>query len=46
MPENPKYDFEKNCKNSIFVIFASNLTNLEKADLEFQTKYKVIYLSN
>uniref|UniRef100_UPI00404A6641 FEKKY domain-containing protein n=1 Tax=Flavobacterium sp. TaxID=239 RepID=UPI00404A6641 len=42
---NPKYNFKKNAKNNVFVIFLSELTlyNLNKEDLEFEQKYNVKY---
>ncbi|WP_432671578.1 carboxypeptidase-like regulatory domain-containing protein [Flavobacterium sp. SM2513] len=42
---NPKYNFKKNAKNNVFVIFVSELTsyNLNKEDLEFEQKYNVKY---
>ena len=42
---NPKYNFKKNAKNNVFVIFVSELTtyNLNKEDLEFELKYNVKY---
>ena len=43
--DNPKYNFKKNAKNNVFVIFVSELTtyNLNKEDLEFEQKYNVKY---
>ena len=43
--DNPKYQFKKNAKNNVFVIFVSELTtyNFNKEDLEFQQKYNVKY---
>ena len=43
--ENPKYNFKKNAKNNVFVIFVSELTSydLNKVDLEFEQKYNVKY---
>lgn len=42
---NPKYNFKKNAKNNLFVIFVSELTayDFNKEDLEFQQKYNVKY---
>jgi RecG-like helicase len=42
---NPKFNFKKNAKNNIFVIFVSKLTsyNLNKEDIEFEQKYNVKY---
>jgi hypothetical protein len=42
---NPKYNFKKNAKNNVFVIFVSDLTSydLNKEDLEFEQKYNVKY---
>lgn len=42
---NLKYNFKKNAKNNVFVIFVSELTSydLNKEDLEFQQKYNVKY---
>lgn len=43
--DNPKYDFNKNAKNNVFVIFISELTHYDfhREDLEFQQKYNVKY---
>lgn len=43
--ENPKYNFKKNAKNNVFLIFVSELTSydLNKVDLEFEQKYNVKY---
>lgn len=43
--DNPKYNFKKNAKNNVFVIYVSELTsyNFNKEDLEFQQKYNVKY---
>lgn len=43
--DNPKYNFKKNAKNNVFVIFVSELTSydLNKVDLEFEQKYNVKY---
>ena len=43
--DNPKYNFKKNAKNNVFVIFVSELTsyNLNKEDLEFEQKHNVKY---
>lgn len=43
--DNPKYNFNKNAKNNVFVIFLSELTSYDfnKEDLEFQQKYNVKY---
>ena len=43
--DNPKYNFKKNAKNNVFVIFASELTSYDfnKEDIEFQQKYNVKY---
>ena len=43
--DNPKYNFKKNAKKNVFVIFVSELTsyNLNKEDLEFEQKYNVKY---
>lgn len=43
--DNPKYNFKKNAKNNVFIIFVSELTsyNLNKEDLEFEQKYNVKY---
>lgn len=42
---DPKYNFKKNAKNNLFIIFVSKLTdyNFSKEDLEFQQKYNVKY---
>lgn len=42
---NPKYNFKKNAKNNVFVIFVSELTSyyFNKEDIEFQQKYNVKY---
>jgi hypothetical protein len=42
---NPKYNFKKNAKNNVFVIFVSELTSYDfnKEDIEFQQKYNVKY---
>ena len=42
---NSKYNFKKNAKNNVFVIFVSELTSydLSKKDLEFQQKYNIKY---
>jgi hypothetical protein len=42
---NPTYNFKKNAKNNIFIIFVSELTsyNLSKEDIEFQKKYNLKY---
>lgn len=41
----PKYNFKKNAKNNVFVIFVSELTSydLNKEDQEFEQKYNVKY---
>lgn len=43
--DNPKYNFNKNEKNNVFVIFISELTHYDfhKEDIEFQQKYNVKY---
>lgn len=43
--DNPKYNFKKNAKNNVFVIFASELTSYDfnKEDIVFQQKYNVKY---
>lgn len=43
--DKPKYNFKKNAKNNVFVIYVSELTsyNLNKEDIEFQQKYNVKY---
>lgn len=43
--DNPKYNFKKNAKNNVFVIYVSELTsyNFNLKDLEFQQKYNVKY---
>lgn len=43
--DNPKYNFKKNAKNNVFVIFVSELTSydLNKEDHEFEQKYNVKY---
>ncbi len=43
--DNPKYNFKRNAKNNVFVIYVSQLTsyNFNKEDLEFQQKYNVKY---
>lgn len=42
---NLKYNFKKNAKNNVFVIFVSELTSydLNKEDIEFEQKYNVKY---
>lgn len=42
---NPKYNFKKNAKENVFIIFVSELTayNFNKEDIEFQQKYNVKY---
>ena len=42
---NPKYNFKKNAKNNVYIIFASELTSYDfnKEDIEFQQKYNVKY---
>lgn len=42
---NPKYNFKKNAKNNVFVIFVSDLTSYDfnKEDIEFQQKFNVRY---
>lgn len=42
---DPKYNFKKNAKNNVFVIYVSDLTSYDfnKKDLEFQQKYNVKY---
>jgi len=42
---NPKYNFKKNAKNNVFVIYVSDLNSYDfnKEDLEFQQKYNVKY---
>lgn len=42
---NPKYQFKKNAKNNVFVIYVSELisNDLSNEDLEFQQKYNVKY---
>lgn len=42
---NPKYNFRKNAKNNVYIIFVSELTsyNLNREDLEFQNKYNIKY---
>ena len=43
--DNPKYNFKKNAKNNVFVIYVSELTfyDFNKEDIEFQQKYNVKY---
>jgi len=43
--DNPKYNFKKNAKTNVFVIFVSELTSYDfnKEDIEFQQKYNVKY---
>ncbi|WP_395632494.1 carboxypeptidase-like regulatory domain-containing protein [Flavobacterium sp.] len=43
--DNPKYNFKKNAKKNVFVIFVSALTayDLNPKDLAFQQKYNVQY---
>lgn len=43
--DNPKYNFKKNAKNNVFVIYVSELTfyDFNKEDLEFEQKYNVKY---
>ena len=43
--DNPKYNFKKNAKNNVFVIFVSELTSYDfnKEDIIFQQKYSVKY---
>jgi len=43
--DNPKYNFKKNAKNNVFVIYVSDLASYDfnKEDLEFQQKYNVKY---
>jgi hypothetical protein len=43
--DNPKYNFKRNAKINVFVIYVSELTsyNFNKEDLEFQQKYNVKY---
>lgn len=45
--DNPKYNFKKNAKNNVFVIYVSELTSndLKKEDVEFEQKYTVKYSS-
>lgn len=42
---DPKYNFKKDAKNNVFVIYVSDLTSYDfnKEDLEFQQKYNVKY---
>lgn len=42
---NPRYNFKKNAKNNVFIIFVSELSSYDfsKEDLEFQQKYKLKY---
>lgn len=42
---NPKYNFKKNTKKNVFVIFVSELKSYDfkKEDLEFQQKYNIKY---
>lgn len=44
---NPKYDFRKNAKSNVYIIFVSELKSYDfnKEDLEFQQKYNVKYSS-
>jgi uncharacterized protein YbaA (DUF1428 family) len=43
--DNPKYNFNKNAKKNVFVIFVSELTTYDfsKEDLEFQENYNIKY---
>lgn len=42
---DPKYNFKKNAKNNVFVIYVSDLASYDfnKEDLDFQQKYNVKY---
>lgn len=40
---NPYYNFSKNAKNNLFVIFISSFNGLQKEDFDFQQKYKILY---
>lgn len=42
---NPRYQFKKNAKNNVFVIYVSELTSYDfnNEELEFQQKYNVKY---
>lgn len=43
--KNPKYNFKKNAKNDVYIIFVSELKSYElnNEDLEFQKKYNLKY---
>jgi hypothetical protein len=43
--DNPKYNFNKNAKKNVYVIFVSELTTYDfsKEDLEFQENYNIKY---
>lgn len=43
--DNPKYNFKRNAKNNIFLVFVSELASYDfsKEELEFQEKYNVKY---
>lgn len=43
--DNPKYNFKRNAKNNVFIVFVSELTSYDfnKEELEFQQKYNVKY---
>jgi hypothetical protein len=43
--DNPKYNFKKNAKNNIFLIFVSDLTSYDfnKEDIKFQQKFNIKY---
>jgi hypothetical protein len=40
---NPKYQFKKNYKNGFLIIYFPETTNFKKRDLDFQSKYKLLY---
>lgn len=42
---NPNYQFRKNAKENLFVVYILDFVHLEKADFEFQKKYKIFYSS-